>query len=57
MDRKFRGLHLNHVEVDEIWTFVAKKQARLTVEEKETCHDIEAIYHHIGADREKRALF
>ena len=30
MDSQLRNLTLDHVEVDEIWTFVAKKQARLT---------------------------
>ena len=34
MDAQLRGLTLRHVEVDEIWTFVAKKQGRLTAEEK-----------------------
>jgi hypothetical protein len=29
MDRTMRGLSLSHVECDEIWTFVGKKQARL----------------------------
>ena len=28
MDTQFRGLTLEHVEVDEIWTFVQKKQGR-----------------------------
>src|SRR5437899_610307 len=34
MDANFQGLTLDHLEVDEMYTFVAKKQARLTVEEK-----------------------
>src|SRR5207248_6289475 len=29
MDRRFRGLELRHLQCDEIWTFVRKKQARL----------------------------
>ncbi len=29
MDSRLRGLTLRHVEVDEIWTFVYKKQGRL----------------------------
>lgn len=44
LDEKMRGLTLAHVEVDEIWTFVAKKQARLTVEERATRHNIGDVY-------------
>ena len=44
MDRKFRGLHLDHIEIDEIWTFVQKKQARLTVDEKAERSDIGDVY-------------
>ena len=33
MDRRFRNLTLTHLECDEIWTFVRKKQGRLTEEE------------------------
>jgi hypothetical protein len=34
MDRHLRGLRSQHLQVDEIWTFVAKKQAQLTEEER-----------------------
>ena len=34
MNARLRNLTLEHVEVDEIWTFVEKKQGRLTPEEK-----------------------
>ncbi len=44
MDETFHGLNLHHVEVDEMWTFVAKKQARLTVEEKALRGDIGDVY-------------
>ena len=40
MDERFVDLTLDHLEVDGIWTFVAKKQARLTVDEKQERHDI-----------------
>jgi len=36
MDRKMRGLTSDAIECDEIWTFLFKKQARLTPEEKGT---------------------
>ena len=34
MDKRLRGFHCKYVEVDEIWTFVKKKQGRLTEKEK-----------------------
>jgi hypothetical protein len=52
MDRRLRGLTLEHVEVDEIWTFVAKKQGRLTIEEKAECHDIGDVYLWTCLDKE-----
>jgi IS1 family transposase len=33
LDRRMRGLNLTHLEVDEIWTFVLKKQGRLGIAE------------------------
>jgi IS1 family transposase len=44
MDSRLRGLTLDHIEVDEIWTFVAKKQARLTPDEKAECFDVGDMY-------------
>lgn len=41
---QFRNLTLRHVEVDEIWTFVGKKQGRLTPEEKAECYDLGDVY-------------
>jgi IS1 family transposase len=35
MDEEMRGLKLDHLEVDEIWTFVGKKQARLHLDERD----------------------
>ncbi len=56
MDRKFQGLTLDHLEVDEIWTFVEKKQGKLTVEEKATRHDIGDIYLWTGLDQETKLI-
>ena len=39
-----RGLTLEHLEFDEQWTYVAKKQSRLTMIEREECHDQGDIY-------------
>jgi hypothetical protein len=44
MDARLRNLTLDHIETDEIWTFVEKKQGRLTPEEKAGRCDIGDIY-------------
>lgn len=44
MDDRMHGLKLTHLQFDEQHTTVLKKQARLTVEEKATCHDIGEMY-------------
>ena len=44
LDAQLRGLTLRHVEIDEIWTFVGKKQGRLTPVEKVECYDIGDVY-------------
>jgi hypothetical protein len=49
-------LKLGHVECDEIWTFCLKKQARLTVEERETRSDIGDMYLFTGIDQRTRLL-
>ena len=56
MDREFRGLTLDHLEVDEIWTFVEKKQSRLTAEEKATRHDIGEIYLWTALDQKTKLI-
>src|SRR5207247_544842 len=35
LDSRMRGLDLRHLQCDEIWTFVQKKQARLTADERD----------------------
>ncbi len=44
LDQHLHGPTLNHIEVDEIWTFVGKKQGRLTPEEKAERYDIGGVY-------------
>ena len=44
LDERLRGLNLQHVQCDEIWTFVAKKQGRLTMDERESRGDIGDMY-------------
>jgi len=56
MDERFVNLTLRHVEVDEMWTFVAKKQARLTVDEKAERHDIGDVYLWYGVDQDTHLI-
>ena len=56
IDREFVNLHLGHVEIDEMWTFVAKKQARLTIEEKALRHDIGDEYLWYGIDQQSMLI-
>ena len=56
MDRQFHNLTLNHVEVDEIWTFVEKKQGRLTPEEKAERYDIGDVYLWTALDQETKLV-
>jgi IS1 family transposase len=56
MNDRLTGLHLGHVEVDEMWTFVAKKQARLTVDEKAERSDIGDVYLWYGIDQETKLI-
>lgn len=56
MDEHFVNLNLRHVEVDEMWTFVGKKQARLTVEEKARCFDKGDVYLWYGVDQDTKLI-
>lgn len=56
MDQRFRGLTLRHVEVDEIWTFCQKKQARLTTAEKAERHDIGDVFLWTCLDQDTRLI-
>jgi len=44
LDQRMRGLTLKHLQFDEQWTYVARKQARLTATEKAECHDVGDVY-------------
>ncbi|HEV3339809.1 MAG TPA: hypothetical protein VG125_05615, partial [Pirellulales bacterium] len=44
LDRRMRGLTLDHLQFDEQWTYVLKKQSRLTINERAERHDIGDIY-------------
>jgi IS1 family transposase len=56
LESQLQCLSLEHVECDEIWTFCRKKQARLTVEERETCFDAGDIYLFTAMDQETKLV-
>jgi transposase-like protein/IS1 family transposase len=56
LDERMRGLTLDHLEFDEQWTFVFKKQSRLTVTERETCHDKGDIYLWTAVDQKTKLM-
>ena len=56
MDSQLRGLHLRHVEVDEIWTFVAKKQGHLEAEEKAERFDVGDVYLWTALDQDTKLV-
>jgi IS1 family transposase len=55
-DERLTGLKLGHVECDEIWTFVQKKQARLTTEERAERSDIGDIFLWTGVDQDTKLI-
>jgi IS1 family transposase len=56
LDKRMRGLTLTHLQFDEQWTYVYKKQSRLTVSEKETCHDQGDIYLWTCVDQQTKLM-
>lgn len=56
MDELMRDLNLTHVQVDEVWSFVRKKQARLTVDERRSRHDIGDIYLWTCVDQQTKLI-
>jgi len=56
MDERFQNLTLKHLECDETWTFVLKKQARLTTEERAERGDIGDVYLWIAIDQPTRLI-
>lgn len=56
MDERLQNLTLEHLECDEIWTFVLKKQARLTVDEKAERNDIGDVYLWTALDQHTRLI-
>ena len=44
LDRSMRNLTVEHLQFDEQWTYVAKKQARLTIDQRAESHDVGDVY-------------
>ena len=55
-DDRLRGLNLRHIQVDEQYTYVAKKQARLTVDERRERHDIGEMFLWICLDTDTKLV-
>lgn len=56
LDEKLRGLTLNHLEVDEVWSYVGKKQARLTIQERAERGDIGDMFLWTALDQETKLI-
>jgi transposase-like protein/IS1 family transposase len=56
LDRRMRGLTPTHLQFDEQWTYVFKKQSRLTMQEREECHDMGDIYLWTCVDQQTKLL-
>jgi IS1 family transposase len=56
LDERLRGLRLRQIQCDEIWTFVAKKQSRLTIEERATRGDVGDVYLWTCLDRDTKLV-
>src|SRR5687767_13433105 len=44
LDQRMRGLAVEHLQFDEQWTYVYKKQSRLTIDERAELHDKGDVY-------------
>ena len=56
MDLSFGNLRLEHIQIDEIWTFVGKKQGRLTDKEKDEDPTVGDIYLFTALDEETKLV-
>jgi IS1 family transposase len=56
LDETLRNLTLRHVECDEVWTYVKKKQDKLTTEEKQMCGTIGDVYLFTALDEDSKLL-
>lgn len=56
LDERMQGLTLNHLQFDEQWTYVGKKQSRLTAQEKAEKYDQGDVYLWTCIDQETKLM-
>ena len=56
LDERMHGLTLTHLQFDEQWTYVAKKQSRLTIDERAECCDKGDVYLWTCIDQKTKLL-
>lgn len=56
LNDQLQNLNVKHAEVDEIWSFVGKKQARLTLEERALRGDIGDVYLWTALDKDTKLI-
>ncbi len=56
LDQRMRGLTLAHLEFDEQWTWVGRKQSRLTVNEKAERSDVGDVYIWTCIDKQTKLM-
>jgi transposase-like protein/IS1 family transposase len=56
LDERLRGLTPEHLELDEQWTYILKKQDKLTVDERRTRHDAGDCYIWTATDQRTKLL-
>src|SRR5579872_1212447 len=56
LDAEMRNLSLRHLQCDEIWTFVGKKQARLPADRKRMIRDQGDVYLWIAFDEQTKLI-
>jgi IS1 family transposase len=56
LDERLRSLTLGHLELDETWTFVLKKQGRLTADERQERSDIGEMYLWTAVDQRTKLV-
>ena len=56
LDREMRDLTCEHLELDEQWTYVAKKQARLTTDERAERADVGDMFLWLAVDHDTKLV-
>src|SRR5206468_11492388 len=56
LDSEMRNLSLRHIQCDEIWTYVQKKQGRLPAEQKRMIRDQGDVYLWIAFDEQTKLI-